>query len=144
MLANVHGVQVHYTDHGSGLPSLGLHGGDVDHREIMNALEPLFADRPGYRRIYPDLPGMGRAPQTLRRFQERVAPGVAHADQAALERMGARWQLSTPPEQGPAYPNPTLILAGRQDASVGYTGAWRLLDHYPGPPSPSSTAPATP
>jgi pimeloyl-ACP methyl ester carboxylesterase len=39
--------------------------------------------------------------------------------------------LGTAPEQGPAYANPTLILAGRQDATVGYAGAWRLLDHYP-------------
>src|SRR5215213_3114750 len=49
------------------MPVLGLHGWCVDHREIMGALEPLFADRPGYRRIYPDLPGMGRtpAPETI-------------------------------------------------------------------------------
>ena len=67
MLANLNGIQVHYADHGSGLPVLGLHGGGVDHREIMAALEPLFTDRPGYRRIYPDLPGMGRtpAPETI-------------------------------------------------------------------------------
>jgi pimeloyl-ACP methyl ester carboxylesterase len=24
-----------------------------------------------------------------------------------------------------------LILAGRQDATVGYAGPWRLLEHYP-------------
>ncbi|HWD46934.1 MAG TPA: alpha/beta hydrolase [Actinomycetota bacterium] len=232
--ANVNGIPVHYAEHGRGTPVLGLHGGGVDHREIQGALEPLFADRPGYRRLYPDLPGMGRTPapdrvdgtdavlevllglvdavvgeerllvvghssgaylaraianrrpdqvaglalicpligdgggepaehvvlhaaedldvdgalgpelaaefrdylvvqtpETLRRFQETVAPGVALADQAAMERMAARWQLGTPPEQGPAYPNPTVIVAGRQDATVGYAGAWRLLDHYP-------------
>jgi pimeloyl-ACP methyl ester carboxylesterase len=235
VLAKVNGIPVHYAEHGRGLPVLGLHGGGVDHRELMGALEPLFADRPGYRRIYPDLPGMGRTPapaaidstdavlellgglvdavvgeapllvvghssggylaralanrrprqvaglallcplgdgggederpdhlvvhasdgldpdsalgpelaaefrgylvvhtpQTLRRFQETVAPGMALADQAALERMAARWQLSTPPEPGPAYANPTLIVAGRQDATVGYARPWRLLEHYP-------------
>jgi pimeloyl-ACP methyl ester carboxylesterase len=232
--ANVNGIPVHYAQRGRGTPVLGLHGGGVDHREIMAALEPLFADRPGYRRLYPDLPGMGRTPapewvdgtdavlevllglvdavvgeapllavghssgaylaraianrrpsrvaglalicpligegddrppghvvlhtaedldvdaalgpelaaeyrdylvahtpETLRRFQESVAPGVALADQAAMERMAARWRLRTPPEQGPPYPRPTLIVAGRQDATVGYVGAWRLLDHYP-------------
>jgi pimeloyl-ACP methyl ester carboxylesterase len=234
--ANVNGIPVHYAEHGRGTPVLGLHGGGVDHREIQAALEPLFADRPGYRRLYPDLPGMGRTPapewvdstdavlelllglvdatvgeapllvvghssgaylaraianrrpdqvaglalvcplvgeqaaddrppehvvlraaedldvdaalgpamaaeyrdylvvhtpETLRRFQETVAPGVALADQAAMERMAARWQLRTPPEQGPPFANPTLIVAGRQDATVGYAGAWRLLDHYP-------------
>jgi len=236
VLTNVNDIPVHYAQHGSGTPVLALHGGGVDHREIQAALEPLFAGRPGYRRLYPDLPGMGRTPapewvdstdavlevplglidavigeepflvvghstgaylaraianhrpyqaaglvlicpligeqaaddkppkhvvvhaaegldvdaalgpelaaefrdylvvqtpETLRRFQEAVAPGVAIADQAAMERMAARWQLRTPPEQGPPYPSPTLIVAGRQDATVGYAGAWRLLDHYP-------------
>jgi pimeloyl-ACP methyl ester carboxylesterase len=232
----VNGIPVHYSQHGAGTPVLALHGGNVDHREITGALEPVFAERPGYRRIYPDLPGMGRTPapetidstdavldtllglvddvigeeaflvvghsyggylaraianrrpgqvaglalicslageqvrgderpehvvlraadgldldgtlepamaaefrnylvvqtpETLRRFQETVAPGVALADQAALERIFARWQLRTAPEQAPAYTNPTLILAGRQDATVGYAGSWRLLEHYP-------------
>jgi pimeloyl-ACP methyl ester carboxylesterase len=236
VLANLNGIPVHYAEHGSGTPVLALHGGYVDHREIMGALEPLFADRPGYRRVYPDLPGMGRTPapetidstdavldlllglvdavigeeaflvvghssggylagaianrrprqaaglalicplvgeedgererpehvvlhaaddldldgtlgpelaaefrdylvvqtpETLRRFQETVAPGVRLADHAALERMSARWRLRTAPEQGPAYANPTLIVAGRQDATVGYAGSWRLLGHYP-------------
>lgn len=27
---------------------------------MMDGLEPVFADRPGWKRIYPDLPGMGR------------------------------------------------------------------------------------
>ena len=236
MLANVNGIPVHYEERGRGTPVLALHGAGVDHREIMGALESLFADRPGYRRIYPDLPGMGRTPapdtidstdavlelveglveavigeqaflvvghssggylaraianrrprqvaglalicplvgdqgggderpehvvlhaaddldvdgalgpemaavfrdylvvqtpQTLRRFQETVAPGAELADQAALERMSARWLLRSSPEQGPVYASPTLIVAGRQDAAVGYAGAWRLLEHYP-------------
>ena len=236
MLANVNGIPVHYAEHGSGTPVLALHGGSVDHREIMGALEPVFADRAGYRRLYPDLPGMGRTPapqtmdstdavlelllglvdevigeeqflvaghsfggylaraianrrpvqvaglavicslggdqvqgdeppehvvvhadgdldvdgalepemaaefrdylvvqtpETLQRFQETVAPGVALADQAAMERMSARWQLRSAPEQGPPSTSPTLILAGRQDSTVGYAAAWRLLEHYP-------------
>ena len=235
MLTTVDGIPVHYTEHGSGTPVLALHGAGVDHREIMGALEPLFADRPGYRRIYPDLPGMGhtpapdtvnsnddvvevllglvdavigeqaflvvghsyggylaraianrrpgqvaglalvcgvdaqarpgeipehvvlhaaddldldatlepamavefrdylvvQTPATLRRFQETVAPGVALADQPALQRIFERWRLRTPPEHGPAYTNPTLILTGRQDATAGYAGSWRLLEHYP-------------
>jgi pimeloyl-ACP methyl ester carboxylesterase len=235
VLAEVNGIPVHYAQHGAGTPVLALHGAGVDHREIMAALEPLFADRPGYRRLYPDLPGMGRTPApetidsndavvellgglvdavigreafllvghsyggylaravanrrpgqvaglavlcstdglgpegerpshvvlhadddldvdgaleppmaaefrnylvvqtpaTLRRFREAVAPGVALADQVALERVFARWRLGTPPEQGAPYANPTLILAGRQDATVGYAGSWGLLEHYP-------------
>ena len=72
-----------------------------------------------------------QTPATLRRFQETVAPGVALADQPALQRIFERWRLRTPPEHGPAYTNPTLILTGRQDATAGYAGSWRLLEHYP-------------
>ena len=76
MEAMVNGIPVHYAEHGTGTPVLALHGGGVDHREIMGALEPLFAGRPGYRRIYPDLPGMGRTP----------APETVDSTDAVLER----------------------------------------------------------
>jgi pimeloyl-ACP methyl ester carboxylesterase len=58
---------VHYIEHGDGLPVLALHGAGVDHREVMACLEPVFAALDGYRRIYLDLPGMGRtpAPETI-------------------------------------------------------------------------------
>ena len=111
----------------------GSHRGERPEHVVLHASDDLDLDGA----LEPELAAVFRSylvvhtPQTLGRFQERVAPGVALADQAALERMGARWQLSTAPEQGPAYANPTLILAGRQDASVGYVGAWRLLGHYP-------------
>ena len=29
------------------------------------------------------------------------------------------------------FNNPTLILLGRQDSSVGYKDAWSILDNYP-------------
>lgn len=60
-------VPVHYIEHGEGLPVLGLHGAGVDHRELMACLDPVFDGLAGYRRIYPDLPGMGRtpAPETI-------------------------------------------------------------------------------
>jgi len=41
---------------------LVLHGAGVDHREPLGTLEPAFAAAPGYRRIYPDLPGHGATP----------------------------------------------------------------------------------
>lgn len=62
----VDGVEVHYVEHGAGLPVLTLHGAGVDHREVAAAFEPLFATRAGYRRIYVDLPGMGRTPAANR------------------------------------------------------------------------------
>lgn len=67
MEATVSGVPVHYAEHGSGTPVLALHGAGVDHREIAGALEPIFRGVPGFRRLYPDLPGMGLtpAPETI-------------------------------------------------------------------------------
>ena len=62
MEATVRGVPVHYVESGSGTPVLALHGAGVDHREIAHALEPVFTAAPGFRRLYPDLPGMGRTP----------------------------------------------------------------------------------
>jgi pimeloyl-ACP methyl ester carboxylesterase len=58
----VRDVPVHYVEHGEGLPVLALHGAGVDHREVMACLEPVFDAVTGYRRIYLDLPGMGRTP----------------------------------------------------------------------------------
>src|ERR1700712_3299641 len=59
-------VDFHYAEHGRGTPVLVLHGAGVDHREPEACFEPAL-DRPGYRRIYPDLPGMGgtSAPSSL-------------------------------------------------------------------------------
>jgi pimeloyl-ACP methyl ester carboxylesterase len=56
---------VSYVEQGGGLPVMALHGAGVDHREIMACLEPVFDGLAGYRRIYPDLPGMGRTPAPL-------------------------------------------------------------------------------
>jgi pimeloyl-ACP methyl ester carboxylesterase len=83
-------VVVHYVEHGTGRPVLVLHGAGVDHREAEACFEPLFDGVTRLRRIYPDLPGMGRtiAPETLRsaddvldmllHFADEVIGGAAH------------------------------------------------------------------
>lgn len=65
-------VVLHYVEHGTGLPVFVLHGAGVDHREAEACFEPVFDGVAGLRRIYPDLPGMGRkiAPETLRSADE--------------------------------------------------------------------------
>lgn len=60
MERRIHDVLIHYVEHGDGVPLVALHGAGVDHREIEAAIEAI-APGPGFRRIYPDLPGMGRS-----------------------------------------------------------------------------------
>ena len=70
-----------------------------------------------------------QTPAMLERYQRFVAPAVPLTDVAAMERIGERWELAPP--EGPAYGRPTLIVAGRQDSTVGYAAAVDLLGHYP-------------
>jgi pimeloyl-ACP methyl ester carboxylesterase len=215
-------VLVHYVEHGTGRPVLILHGAGVDHREAEACFEPVLDGAAQLRRIYPDLPGMGRtiAPETLRsgddvldtlldfadevmggmayllvghstggyyaqamaarrpaqvaglalvcpllsgrsevpehrtvvgsgeigdddfrsyfviqtpemleRYERIVAPAAPLIDEAALKRIGDRWALT--PDDAPAYPGPTVVVAGRLDSTVGYGAAADLVDHYP-------------
>lgn len=55
-------VALSFVEEGAGTPVLALHGWTPDHRLMLGCLEPVFADRTGYRRLYPDLPGMGKSP----------------------------------------------------------------------------------
>src|SRR4029453_15642239 len=83
-------VVAHYVEHGTGRPVLVLHGAGVDHREAEACFEAALEGVAGLRRIYPDLPGMGRtiAPETLRsaddvldtllNFADEVIGGTAH------------------------------------------------------------------
>jgi len=50
---------IDYEEHGEGRPILFLHGWTMNRRLEIADYEPLFASRGGWRRIYPDLPGMG-------------------------------------------------------------------------------------
>lgn len=55
-------ITVYYESFGEGKPILFLHGTSVDHTYMMSDMEPLFKDRSGWKRIYPDLPGHGLTP----------------------------------------------------------------------------------
>jgi pimeloyl-ACP methyl ester carboxylesterase len=90
MAIRVGQVAVHYVEHGTGRPVLVLHGAGVDHREAEACFEPALDGVAGLRRIYPDLPGMGRTIasetlcsaddvlQTLLHFADEVTGGTPH------------------------------------------------------------------
>jgi pimeloyl-ACP methyl ester carboxylesterase len=86
-VVQVRDVDVHFDEIGEGRPLILLHGWEGVGRVNMASVEPHFADRPGWRRIYPDLPGHGKTALSpslhahedvldfLLEFIEAVAPG---------------------------------------------------------------------
>lgn len=56
------GITINYEMIGEGRPIIMLHGWTCDHRYMVRDMEPLFEQREGWKRIYPDLPGMGKTP----------------------------------------------------------------------------------
>jgi pimeloyl-ACP methyl ester carboxylesterase len=62
MECELENITIHYEMIGEGRPIIMLHGYPLDHRYMMHDMEPFFEQREGWKRIYPDLPGMGRTP----------------------------------------------------------------------------------
>lgn len=69
-----------------------------------------------------------QTPEMLDRYDRFVAPAIPLVDDAAMARIGERWELSA--TDGNAYEGPTLIIAGRQDSAVGYAAAVDLFAEY--------------
>jgi pimeloyl-ACP methyl ester carboxylesterase len=227
-------MALHVLDVGAGRPVLMLHGNPLDHRVLSEPLEPWFAARPGYRRIYVDLPGFGASPAspnvngsddvvdvvehlvddlvpagrllvigqsfgayiaegliarrpdrfggaalicpmvvadraarnrpdhvvikaqpglldaaepeavaafredaviedaaTWRFFQAAIGPAIRAADPDSVRRIEAHYAFERIDLSRSSFDKPTLIVAGRQDSTVGYRDAWRILDRYP-------------
>jgi len=229
-------VSIYYETYGEGVPVLMIHGFYPDHRLMKGCMEPIFAGMPGWKRIYFDLPGMGRTRKEVwidcsdrvlevvlafvdrilptqsflvagesyggylarglvykrwasvdglllicplilaaqedrslparkiivedegliseldsadanefasmavienrenwERFRDEVLAGVKAADTAYLEELrnkGYGFTFDADALSEP-YDKPVLILAGRQDTSVGFKDTWRLIENYP-------------
>lgn len=67
------------------------------------------------------------------RFEEEVQCGLKLADEKFLTNIyNNGYSFSFDPDNmGFKFEKPSLILLGRQDASVGYKDAWNILDNYP-------------
>ncbi len=50
-------IEIFYETRGAGRPIVMLPGRPGDHRIMERFMEPLFVQRDGWLRIYPDLPG---------------------------------------------------------------------------------------
>jgi pimeloyl-ACP methyl ester carboxylesterase len=54
-------IQMNYRVVGQGKPAIIIHGYVLDHVTMTSCLEPVFGKNDGYKRIYIDLPGMGKS-----------------------------------------------------------------------------------
>lgn len=60
MECKLENIDIYYEIYGEGYPVLMIHGWTVDHRIMKGCMEPIFKTRTKYKRIYFDLPGMGK------------------------------------------------------------------------------------
>ncbi|EMS69821.1 alpha/beta fold hydrolase [Ruminiclostridium cellobioparum] len=80
-------ISVYYEEYGEGRPIIMIHGYTIDHRMMVGCMEPILNTIQGYKRIYLDLPGMGRTKgeqwitssdkmlEVVLQFIEKVIPG---------------------------------------------------------------------
>lgn len=80
-------TKLYYEVIGEGEPFLLVHGWAIDHKFLMNAMEPAFAmSGRSFKRIYVDVPGMGQSEpglvkngdgvvEVLIHFMEKICPG---------------------------------------------------------------------
>jgi len=115
--------EINYETHGEGRPLLVLHGGYLDHRHMIDVMEPVFGPNSNWQRIYPDMPGHGQTTiadtinnhdhvlDVLREFTDRVLPDQSYA--VAGESRGgfiARGLAATNPDRVDGL---LLIVPGR-------------------------------
>lgn len=61
MECKIKNISVNYKIIGEGKPIIMIHGYYVDHGLMTRCMEPVFSAKEGYKRIYIDLPGMGKS-----------------------------------------------------------------------------------
>jgi pimeloyl-ACP methyl ester carboxylesterase len=123
------GIEVAYEEVGQGRSILFLHGWTLDHTAEQLYFEPIFETRPGWRRLYIDLPGHGRTPgpeqidcmdailEVILAFIDTVAPGerlaLAGTSAGALPARGVVYRR---PEQviGLLARNPLIVADDAQ------------------------------
>ncbi|MCB1360616.1 MAG: alpha/beta hydrolase [Rhodobacteraceae bacterium] len=79
--------KLNFVEFGAGSPLIILHGGKLDHRHMVDAIEPVFNGLEGWHRIYLDLPGCGASAgfQDVQ-SQDDVASRVLEFSQTVAER----------------------------------------------------------
>jgi pimeloyl-ACP methyl ester carboxylesterase len=60
LIANLEKAKIHYSIKGTGIPIVMFNGYTTDMRMMKGCMEPIFADKKGWKRIYLDEPGVGK------------------------------------------------------------------------------------
>ena len=80
---------LHHKIMGSGRPILILHGVTLDHRYMMDVLEPVFQGLEGWKRVYVDMPGHGQSPaqDTIRSQDDLLEAVMVFANQCFPDQL---------------------------------------------------------
>ncbi len=71
-------------------------------------------------------------PEQWSYYRTVIAPALAAADEATLDRVEAAYDFAADVDRGvPPFDGPALLVLGRQDAIVGYRDALGLLARFP-------------
>jgi pimeloyl-ACP methyl ester carboxylesterase len=115
MECTVKNLKIHYESIGQGQPILMIHGYHVDYRLMSGCMEPIFQQTHGYRRIYVDLPGMGKT---------KSAPWIVNSD-VMLDILAAFIDEVIPGER--------FLLAGESYGGYLARGIiWRMAERVAG------------
>jgi len=94
---------------------------DADARDVLDP-----ADVAGFEEYL-----VVRTARTARCYRDLVVPGAGLTDEDAFLRVYESWALRDAPGPDDPQPYPTIVLAGRQDSSVGWSDPATLVDVYP-------------
>ncbi|HHY34674.1 MAG TPA: alpha/beta hydrolase [Firmicutes bacterium] len=76
-------LSVYYEVDGEGRPILLIHGYSPDHPLMKGCMEAIFDKVGGWKRVYIDLPGMGRTRAQVQKTRLRVAAPRAQRELTA-------------------------------------------------------------
>jgi pimeloyl-ACP methyl ester carboxylesterase len=102
-------------------------------RTTFSRDEPLLAGiEPGVRSFFERMLVL-QDRRRWERFQEDILPGMRAKNEAFLQRLvetGYAFSFDVDRPERP-FGKPSLLLAGRQDASVGWKDMLQIVDNYP-------------
>lgn len=97
----------------------------IEDRALIASLAP--ADAEAYAEM-----AVVQTAENWRRFARSALPGIRAADEGAMRRIGELYELPVPPgERLVGFEHPVLVVAGKQDAVVGFEDQWALARRFP-------------